>query len=146
MTERIKDRASHSSPLCCLLSERPHFLPRNTRVHACSQQSRVADPELQIRGGGGEGGDPDHEIRGGGLKIFFQPSIWSKNKGEGRAPRAPPLGPPLSLQVKSTREKNVFSQTYLIGVVRAGYKSKQLCQGMGCRIGYLPFFCTCRWN
>ena len=60
--------------------------------------------------------------------------------------RVPPLDPPLRLQVKSFREKNVFSQTYLIGVVRTGYKSKQLCQGIGCRIRYLPFFCTCRWN
>ena len=59
---------------------------------------------------------------------------------------AHPPPPPPRLQVKAIREKNVFSQTYLIGVLRAGYKSKQLRQGMGCRIGYLPFFCTCRWN
>ena len=33
----------------------------------------VADPDLQIGGGGGwgRGGHPDPEIRGGGLKKFF---------------------------------------------------------------------------
>ena len=45
----------------------------------------VGDPDLQIRGGG-RGGHPDPEI--------FRP-VWSKNKGGGRAPRAPPLDPPL---------------------------------------------------
>ena len=57
----------------------------------------LADPDLQIRGGGG----PDHrdpEIRGGGVskKIFLalQASVWSKNKGD-RPPLAPPLDPPL---------------------------------------------------
>ena len=57
----------------------------------------VADPDLQIRegggwGGGGRGGNPDPEIIGGGLKNFFstfQASVWSKNNGEPRAPRAP---------------------------------------------------------
>ena len=57
----------------------------------------MADPDLQIREGGG--GHPDPEIRGGGAvsKKFFsllRVSFWSKNKG-GRAPRAPPLDPPL---------------------------------------------------
>ena len=105
-------------------------------------------PDLQIRWGGG-GGHPDPEIRGGrSQKTFFQPfglQFGLKIRG-GRSPRALTKDSPLSLQVKPTREKNVFSQTHLIGVVRAGYKSKTLCQGMGCRIGYLPFFCTCRWN
>ena len=63
----------------------------------------VADPDLQIRGGGGgKGGHPDPEIRGEGgwsPKKFFsalQASVWSKNKGGGgRAPWAPPLDPPL---------------------------------------------------
>ena len=81
-------------------------------------------------------------------KNFFQPFglQFGLNIRGGQAPRALAMDPPLRLQVKSIKEKNVFSQTYLIGVVRAGYKSKQLCQGMGCRIGYLPFFSTCRWN
>ena len=56
----------------------------------------VADPDLQIRGGGGH---PDLEIRGRpGLKKIFstlRASVWSKNKG-GRTPRVPPLDPPLS--------------------------------------------------
>ena len=39
----------------------------------------VADPDLQIRMGGG-GGHSNSEIRGGGVKkIFF--SVLSKNKG-----------------------------------------------------------------
>ena len=58
----------------------------------------VADPDLQIRGGGGEGGwlgHPDPEIRGVGRspKRFvsaLRASFWSKNK---RGPRAPPLDP-----------------------------------------------------
>ena len=55
----------------------------------------VADPDLQIRGGGGS--HPDPEFRGGpGLKEFFsalRASVWSKNKGGGQASRAPPLDP-----------------------------------------------------
>ena len=52
------------------------------------------------KGGGGGGGHPDPEIRGGpGLKKNFfsalRASFWSKNKGGGRAPQAPPLDPPL---------------------------------------------------
>ena len=45
----------------------------------------VADPDLQVRGGGGH---PDPEIRGRAA------SVWSENKG-GRPSRAPPLDPPL---------------------------------------------------
>ena len=45
----------------------------------------VADPDLQIRGGGG--GHTDPEIRGeGGPKFFFtafRGSVWCKNKGGG---------------------------------------------------------------
>ena len=55
----------------------------------------MADPDLQIKGGGGH---PDPEIRGGGLKtIFFQPfrpQFGPKIRGE-RAPQAPSLDPPL---------------------------------------------------
>ena len=52
------------------------------------------------------GGHPDPAIRGGGggeggsglRNIFSAPraSVWSKNKGEARAPRAPPLDPSLN--------------------------------------------------
>ena len=48
-------------------------------------------PDPAITGGGGGGG--------GGLRnIFSAPrnSVWSKNKGEARAPRAPPLDPSLN--------------------------------------------------
>ena len=54
----------------------------------------VADPDLQIRGGGGgEGGHPDPKIRGAVLKNFFstfQASVWSKNNGGARAPAPGP--------------------------------------------------------
>ena len=49
----------------------------------------VADPDHQIKGGGGGGpGHPDPEVRGGGRpqKNFFsalRASFWSKNKGKG---------------------------------------------------------------
>ena len=59
----------------------------------------VTDPDLQIRGEGGGGSHSDPEIRGGGLEknIFsaLRASVWSKTKGEARAPRAPTLDPPL---------------------------------------------------
>ena len=95
--------------------------------------------------GGGGGGHPDPEIRGGrrrSQKTIFQPfglQFGLKIRG-GRPPGALPMDPPLSLQVKSIRKKNVFSQIYLIGVVRAGYKSKQLCQGIGCRISFFLLY------
>ena len=56
----------------------------------------VADPDLQIRGGGG--GHPDPEIRGGpaSKKMFsaVRASFSSENKG-GWPPWVPPLVPPL---------------------------------------------------
>ena len=57
----------------------------------------VLDPDLQIKGGGGEGGGghPDPEIRGRpGLQKSFsalQASFWSTNQGE---PGSPPPSPP----------------------------------------------------
>ena len=54
----------------------------------------VADPDLQIKGGGGS--HPDPEIKGGGglQKKIFGPSnrasVWSKTKGEVWAPRRGP--------------------------------------------------------
>ena len=59
----------------------------------------MADPDLQIRGGGAPS-HPDPEIRGGSLpKNFFGSlgvaSVWSKNKRGARASQAPPLDPPL---------------------------------------------------
>ena len=57
----------------------------------------MADPDFQIRGGGGAAGHPAPEIRGspGAKKIFpaLQASVRSKNKA---APASsPPLEPPL---------------------------------------------------
>ena len=59
----------------------------------------VADPDLQIRRGGGH---PDPEIRRGDpgyKKNFFGSSglILIEKLGGTRAPRAPPLDPPLPL-------------------------------------------------
>ena len=53
----------------------------------------VADPDPQIKGGGG--GHPDPEIRGGGQsskKVFLAlwASLWAKNKGNCWAPWAQP--------------------------------------------------------
>ena len=57
----------------------------------------VANPYLQMKGGG-RSSNP--EIRGGGCKkIFFRASVWSKKKGEARAPQALPLDPALKLTV-----------------------------------------------
>ena len=63
----------------------------------------LADPDLQIRGGGGEGGPghPDPEIRGMGRsnKNFFsalRATDWSKSEGGGWASRAPSLDLPLT--------------------------------------------------
>ena len=47
----------------------------------------------------GGGGSSNPEIREGLKKNFFRASVWSKNKGEARAPQAPPLDPPLKLTV-----------------------------------------------
>ena len=52
-------------------------------------------------GEGGGGGHPDPKIRRGRgrppEKFFsaLRASFWSKNKGGGRVPRAPPLDPPM---------------------------------------------------
>ena len=47
----------------------------------------MADPDLQIRKGGGGGGHSDPEING--------PHFGLRMRGGGWAPRAPPLDPPL---------------------------------------------------
>ena len=36
----------------------------------------MADPDVQIRGGGGAPGHPDPEIRGGGLQKMFS-ALWA---------------------------------------------------------------------
>ena len=86
------DKVRYSSQNC--LASRTH----------CSRCCPVADPDLQIRWGGGS--HPDPEIRGGqSLKkkriSALRASVWSKNRVRG-APRAPPLYPPL-LPVLLTR-------------------------------------------
>ena len=61
----------------------------------------MADPDLELRGGGGGGGGR------GGLDLLAMTAIFlsvissffTQNKGGGRAPRAPPLDPPLRSKV-----------------------------------------------
>ena len=56
----------------------------------------VADPDLQLRGGG----HPEPEIKGGSLQNNFlalRASFSSKNNGGGQTTWAPPLDPPLSV-------------------------------------------------
>ena len=77
----------------------------------------MVDPDLQIRGGGP--GHPDPEIGGGGRspKKFFlalRASVWPKNRGGERAPRAPTLDLPLllaSLQLKIDHVTTYFGPT-----------------------------------
>ena len=69
----------------------------------------VADPDLPMRegGGGGRSSRPRDKVGGPGLQKVFsalRASFWSKNKGEGRATRAPPLYPPLFQLIKSVDE------------------------------------------
>ena len=57
---------------------------------------KVADPDLQIRGGGSGHRDPEISRGGVSKKMFLalQASVWSNNKG-GQPPWAPPLDLPL---------------------------------------------------
>ena len=47
-------------------------------IYQFYESATVADPDLQIRGGGGGvgGSHPDSEIRGGVSKMFFFGSSW----------------------------------------------------------------------
>ena len=76
--------------------------------------SPVPDLDLEIwRGGGGVGRSyrPCDKRRGvGGLQIIFstlRALLWSKNTG-GRAPRAPPLDPPMFSQL--SQRKRVLNE------------------------------------
>ena len=67
---------------------------RDDTKNGCVADYTVADPDLQIGGGGRH---PDPEIRGGaGLKKHFRPfgPLGLKIRGGG-PPRAPPMDPPL---------------------------------------------------
>ena len=57
----------------------------------------VANPYLQMKRGA-RSSNPEIR-RGGRKKNFFRASVWSKKKGEARAPQALPLDPPLKLTV-----------------------------------------------
>ena len=86
----------------------------------------MADPGLQIRGGGVEAADhPDCKIsRGGGLQKFIflalWASFWSKHKrrvvvggGGARAPQAPLLDPPLV-----TKQRKLHCLKFLQGTTK----------------------------
>ena len=84
----------------------------------------VADPDLQIRGGGG--GQPDSDIRGCLVapKFFFSAlwaSFWSKNKGRVRTPWAPPLDPPLYYIAESPQA----SSTLIFGLPVVSWVSRR---------------------
>ena len=65
-----------------------------TGRRAYSGGGAMADPDLQIRGGGSH---PVPEKKGGGEQFQknFSALVWSKNKGGGGCARTPPLDPPL---------------------------------------------------
>ena len=55
----------------------------------------MAYPDLQIRGGRGQGGHPDREIRGegGGLKKIFFSALWASVLSKNRGPGSPGPSP-----------------------------------------------------
>ena len=55
----------------------------------------VADPDLELRGGGGGGGAGLDLLALSAIFPSVISSFFTQNKGEARAPRAPPLDPPL---------------------------------------------------
>ena len=66
-----------------------------------SLETSVLDPDLDLRGGGLEGGRTSRLLGKGGAVSKKNFSVWSKNGGGGQAPGAPPvdLDPPLNLPV-----------------------------------------------
>ena len=84
-------------------------------------QRPEADPDRQIREGEGGGG-------GSGFFNFFFPAlralVWSKNKGVGRVPPAPPLDPPLTAMTTTaitSKKSKRFKVTEFM--VHQGYRS-----------------------
>ena len=73
----------------------PVTAEKDTAFQTLMMHYAVADPDLQIRGGSYS----DSEIRGeqSQKNVFsaLQTSVWSKTKGEARAPRVPTLDPPM---------------------------------------------------
>ena len=76
----------------------------------------MADPDRQIRGGGG-GGQLDPAIRGGaGLKkIFFasRASVWSRNKGGSGSP-CPSPGSTTAMTLKYTLPQRLVICTAVV--------------------------------
>ena len=75
----------------------------------------VADPDFQIRGGGGSS-RPWDKGRVGLKKTCFsalRASFWFNNKGA-RTPRAPPLNPPLQTAGLTSHEKNRKTRKRLV--------------------------------
>ena len=81
-------------------------LYRGLRFHCNGRTNEVnklfigggSRPSDKGGGGGEEGGHPDPEIRGAGTGLQKKFFFWSKNKGKARAPRVPPLDPPLFIK------------------------------------------------
>ena len=71
----------------------------------------MADPDLQIRGGGSQL-DPEIRVGGPASKTFFGPHFGLKIRGEARAPLAPPLDPPLEHQSRFCELLLQLSQKY----------------------------------
>ena len=59
---------------------------------------KLSGESIPSDGGGGRSSNPEIR-RGGRKKNFFRASVWSKKKGEARAPQALPLDPALKLTV-----------------------------------------------
>ena len=87
-----------------------HDLELHTNLLLCKSaagevSSTVSGGSSPSDRGGGGAVHPDPEIRGGQSPQFFfsalRASFWWKNKGGARAPRAPPLDPPLPQAQKS---------------------------------------------
>ena len=85
-----------------------HDLELHTNLLRCKNAAGEVSSTVSGRSrpsDGGGRGHPDPEIRGGqSPQMFFsvlRASFWSKNKGGARAPRAPPLDPPLPQAQKS---------------------------------------------
>ena len=117
-----------------LLPARFRFRKRRTRIRSqwfpivdrrrlkCRVIYSGGSTPLDKGGWGGGGSHPDSEIREGdrSQKQFFSAhwaSFWSKNKGEGRAPRPPPLDSPLiySHDCSKLNKTNMLSAKISIG-------------------------------
>ena len=94
VASRLSNRfLSHSLQFCTVAVHIVVHVGTKTYPEGYQREHTVADPDLQIGEGGV--GHLDPEKRGGSLKKFFsalRTSVWSKNKGDARAPPGPSPG------------------------------------------------------